>query len=49
MRIKSLIGNIIVHLGALGWLRKSYFGDISLMCLVNPAKVVSVPKFFGLL
>lgn len=34
-----------LHVGALGWLKKGYFGDVSLMCLVNPAKVVSAPPY----
>lgn len=32
-----------LHVGAKGWLKKSYFGDVGLMVLVNPANVVAVP------
>lgn len=32
-----------LHIGGLGWLKKNYFGDQGLVCLVNPAKVVAVP------
>lgn len=32
-----------LHVGAKGWLKKGYFGDVGLMVLVNPANVVAVP------
>lgn len=32
-----------LHVGAKGWLKENYFGDVGLMALVNPANVVAVP------
>ena len=32
-----------LHVGAKGWLKENYFGDVGLMVLVNPANVVAVP------
>lgn len=32
-----------LHVGAKGWLKQNYFGDVGLMVLVNPANVVAVP------
>lgn len=32
-----------LHQGAPGWLKKCYYGDTGLVCLVNPANVVAVP------
>jgi hypothetical protein len=32
-----------LHLGGKSWLKKSYFGDVGLECLVNPAKIVAIP------
>ena len=43
VRIKSLTDNKIVHLGGTTWLDRNYFGEQGLVCLCNPAKVVSVP------
>lgn len=34
-----------LHIGGRGWLKKSYYGDTGLACLVNPADVVAVPPF----
>lgn len=33
-----------LHIGAKGWLKQNYFGGYGLQCLVNPAKVVAIPK-----
>lgn len=32
-----------LHIGGKGWLKKNYYGDTGLACLVNPADVVAVP------
>ena len=32
-----------LHCGAKGWLKRNYYGNVGLMVLVNPAKVVAVP------
>lgn len=32
-----------LHVGAKGWLKQNYFGNVGLMVLVNPANVVAVP------
>jgi len=32
-----------LHIGAPGWLKKCYYGDTGLVCLVNPANVVAIP------
>jgi hypothetical protein len=32
-----------LHVGAKGWLKQNYYGDVGLMVLVNPANVVAVP------
>jgi hypothetical protein len=32
-----------LHVGAKGWLKANYYGDVGLMVLVNPANVVAVP------
>lgn len=34
-----------LHIGGRGWLRKNYFGDTGLACLINPADVVAVPPY----
>ena len=36
--------NKIVHAGGLHWLGQGYFGDVTLMVLINPSQIVSVPK-----
>lgn len=33
-----------LHAGGLSWLGKGYFGDTTLMVLINPSNVVSVPR-----
>ena len=33
-----------LHIGAKGWLKQNYYGGYGLQCLVNPAKVVAIPK-----
>lgn len=33
-----------LHIGSLGWLKKGYYGQQGLVCLINPAKVVAVPR-----
>ena len=33
-----------LHIGAKGWLKENYYGGYGLQCLVNPAKVVAIPK-----
>lgn len=32
-----------LHISGKGWLKRNYFGNIGLACLVNPADVVAVP------
>ena len=32
-----------LHIGGRGWLKKNYYGDTGLACLINPADVVAVP------
>lgn len=32
-----------LHVASKIWLQENYFGDVGLICLVNPAKVVAVP------
>ena len=32
-----------LHIGGKGWLKKNYYGDTGLACLINPADVVAVP------
>lgn len=32
-----------LHCGGEGWLKKNYFGDTGVACLINPAMVVAVP------
>jgi len=32
-----------LHIGAPGWLKRCYYGDTGLVCLVNPANVVAIP------
>lgn len=32
-----------LHIGGTSWLNKNYFGDVGVVCLVNPADVVAVP------
>lgn len=32
-----------LHQGGPGWLKKGYYGDTGLVCLVNPANVVAIP------
>lgn len=32
-----------LHCASVKWLKKNYFGDVGLACLVNPADVVAVP------
>lgn len=34
-----------LHIGGRGWLKKNYYGDTGLACLVNPADVVAVPPY----
>lgn len=34
-----------LHIGGKGWLKKNYYGDTGLACLVNPADVVAVPPY----
>ena len=34
-----------LHIGGRGWLKKNYYGDIGLACLINPADVVAVPPY----
>jgi hypothetical protein len=33
-----------LHAGGLHWLGQGYFGDVTLMVLINPSQIVSVPK-----
>lgn len=32
-----------LHIGGKGWLKRNYFGNTGLACLINPADVVAVP------
>lgn len=32
-----------LHIGGANWLKENYFGEVGLMCLINPADVVAVP------
>lgn len=32
-----------LHIGGKGWLKRNYYGNVGLACLVNPAEVVAVP------
>lgn len=32
-----------LHVGAKGWLKSNYYGDVGMQVLVNPAKVIAVP------
>ena len=32
-----------LHIGGRGWLKKNYYGNTGLACLINPADVVAVP------
>lgn len=34
-----------LHIGGRGWLKRDYFGDTGLACLINPADVVAVPPY----
>lgn len=34
-----------LHIGGNGWLKKNYYGDTGLACLINPADVVAVPPY----
>ena len=34
-----------LHIGGRGWLKKNYYGDTGLACLINPADVVAVPPY----
>lgn len=34
-----------LHIGGKGWLKRNYYGDTGLACLINPADVVAVPPF----
>lgn len=34
-----------LHVGAKGWLKSNYFGNVGLKVLVNPAMIVAVPKY----
>lgn len=34
-----------LHIGGKGWLKRDYYGDTGLACLVNPADVVAVPPY----
>lgn len=33
-----------LHCSSVGWLKRNYFGNTGLACLINPADVVAVPK-----
>lgn len=33
-----------LHVAGKGWLKRNYYGNLGLACLVNPADVVAVPK-----
>jgi hypothetical protein len=33
-----------LHLGGKSWLEEGYFGDTTLLCLVNPSDVVAIPE-----
>ena len=33
-----------LHLGGKSWLEQGYFGDTTLLCLVNPSDVVAIPE-----
>lgn len=33
-----------LHAAGAAWLERNYYGDVGLVCLINPADVVSVPK-----
>ena len=33
-----------LHCSSVGWLKRNYFGNIGLACLVDPSQVVAVPK-----
>ena len=37
--------SIGLHIGGRGWLKKNYYGDTGLACLINPADVVAVPPY----
>lgn len=34
-----------LHIGGKGWLKKNYYGDTGLACLINPTDVVAVPPY----
>ena len=34
-----------LHIGGKGWLKKNYYGNTGLACLINPADVVAVPPY----
>lgn len=34
-----------LHIGGRGWLKRNYYGDTGLACLINPADVVAVPPY----
>lgn len=34
-----------LHIGGKGWLKRNYYGDTGLACLINPADVVAVPPY----
>ena len=34
-----------LHIGGRGWLKKNYYGNTGLACLINPADVVAVPPY----
>lgn len=33
-----------LHIGGEGWLKRNYYGNIGLACLINPADTIAVPK-----
>lgn len=33
-----------LHIGGKGWLKRNYYGNIGLACLINPADTIAVPK-----
>lgn len=34
-----------LHIGGKGWLKRNYYGNTGLACLINPADVVAVPPY----
>lgn len=33
-----------LHIGGKGWLKRNYYGNTGLACLINPADTIAVPK-----